>query len=319
MKMKVSIIGAGNVGGTLAYLIVQSGLADVVLYDISEGVPQGKALDISEAGPLWISSSSIIGTNDYAATAGSDIIVVTAGYPRKPGMSRDDLLLANAVIVTEAVRQASRLSPDAIFIIVTNPVDVMAQLSLKVSGFDSNRVIGMGGILDSARFRTFVAWEAGVSPRDVEALVMGGHGDQMVLMPRYTTVKGVPVTELFTKERVEALVKRTRDGGAEVVSLLKSGSAYFAPAAAIFHMVKAIISDEKRLFPCAAYLDGEYGMYDVYNGVPVIVGRKGIEKIVKLILNDSEMADFTRSVEETRSLLAKLGLETGNAVPATLQ
>jgi malate dehydrogenase len=316
MKMKVSIIGAGCVGGTLAYLIVQSELADVVIYDIAEGVPQGKALDISEAGPLWISSSSIIGTNDYAATAGSDIIVVTAGYPRKPGMSRDDLLLANAKVVSEVVSHTSILSPDAIFIIVTNPVDAMAQLSLQVSGFDRKRVIGMGGILDSARFRTFVAWEAGVSPRDVEALVMGGHGDQMVPMPRYTTIKGVPITELFTKERVEALVKRTRDGGAEVVALLKSGSAYYAPAAAIFHMVKAIISDEKRLLPCAAYLDGEYGMDDVYNGVPVVIGRKGIEKIVELMLNDSEMADFTRSVEATRSLLAKLGREAGEAMPA---
>ncbi len=318
MKMKVSIIGAGSVGGTLAYLIVQSELADVVLYDIAEGVPQGKALDISEAGPLWISSSSILGTNDYAATAGSDIIVVTAGFPRKPGMSRDDLLFANAKVVSEAVSHTSILSPNAIFIIVTNPVDVMAQLSLNVSGFDKNRVIGMGGILDSARFRTFVAWEVGVSPRDVEALVLGGHGDQMVPMPRYTTIKGVPVTELFSKERVEALVRRTRDGGAEVVSLLKNGSAYFAPAAAIFHMVKAIIFDEKRLLPCAAYLDGEYGMYDVYNGVPVVVGRKGIGKIVELSLTDSEMADFSKSVEATRSLLAKLGREAEETIPAAL-
>jgi malate dehydrogenase len=307
MKMKISIIGAGNVGGTLAYLIVQAELADVVLCDIAEGVPQGKALDISEAGPLWISSSSIIGTNNFAATAGSDIIIVTAGYPRKPGMSRDDLLIANAGIVTEAVTQTSLLSPNAILIIVTNPVDVMAQLSLKASGFDRTKVIGMGGILDSSRFRTFVSWEAGVSPRDIEALVMGGHGDQMLLMPRYTTVKGVPITELFTRERVDALVKRTREGGAEVVALLKSGSAYFAPAAAIFHMVKSIVSDEKRLLPCGAYLNGEYGMYDVYNGVPVILGRKGIDKIFEVKLNDSEIAELRKSVEETKSLLAKLG------------
>ncbi len=306
MKMKVSIIGAGNVGGTLAYLIIQSELANVVLFDISEGVPQGKALDISEAGPLWISSASIKGTNDYADTAGSDIVVVTAGYPRKPGMSRDDLLLANAAVVSEAVEKTSALSPHAVIIVVTNPVDVMAQLSLRVSGFERSRVIGMGGILDSSRFRTFVSWEAGVSPRDVEALVMGGHGDQMVPMPRFTTVKGVPITELFSKERIDALVKRTRDGGAEVIALLKNGSAYCAPAAAIFHMVKAIVFDEKRLLSCAAYLDGEYGMQDVYNGVPVVIGRRGIEKIIELRLDESETADFRRSVEATKSLFAKL-------------
>jgi malate dehydrogenase len=306
MQTKVSIIGAGNVGSSLAYLIIQAELAEVVLFDITEGVPQGRALDISEAGPLWISSASITGTNDYADTAGSDVIVVTAGFPRKPGMSRDDLMFANAAIVSSVVEQTAVLSPNAIFIIVTNPVDVMSQLSLKVCGFARERVIGMGGILDSARFRTFVAWEAGVSPRDVEALVLGSHGDGMVLMPRYTTVKGVPVTEMFTPERVDALVNRTRQGGAEIVSLLKSGSAYYAPAAAIFHMLKSIIIDEKRLLPCAAYLTGEYGMHDVYTGVPVILGRRGIMKIIEFKLNEQELAEFARAVVEIKTMVAKL-------------
>jgi len=308
MKTKISIIGAGNVGASLAYLVVQAELADVVLFDIADGVPQGKALDISEAGPLWISSSSIIGTNEYAPTAQSDIIVITAGFPRKPNMSRDDLLLANAKVVTEVVEQTAALSPNAVFIIVTNPVDAMAQLSLKISGFERERVVGMGGILDSARFRTFVAWEAGVSPRDVEALVLGGHGDQMVPMPRYTTVKGVSITELFTQERIDALVKRTRQAGAEIVSLLKIGSAFYAPAAAIFHMVKSVIVDEKRLLPCAAYLTGEYGVNGFYTGVPVVVGKRGIEKIIELKLNEQEKDDFGKSVDAVKYLITKLGL-----------
>ncbi len=317
MKMKISIIGAGNVGSTLAFLMVQAELSDVVLYDVVAGVPQGKALDIVEAAPLWISSSSVIGTNDFGDTAGSDILVVTAGFPRQPGMTREDLLVANAKVVSEAVGKASILSPSAIIIIVTNPVDVMTQLSLKVSGFDKKRVVGMGGILDSSRFRTFVAWEAGVSPRDVEALVMGGHGDQMVPMPRFTTVKGVPVTELFPKERIDALVQRTRDGGGEIVSLLKSGSAYYAPAAAIFHMIKAIVSDEKRLLSCAAYLEGEYGMHDIYIGVPVVLGRNGVEKIVEFKLNEIEKTDFSKSVDATRFLLEKLKNDNANAESLT--
>ncbi len=306
MQTRVSVIGAGNVGSSLAYLMIQAELADVVLFDIAEGVPQGKALDISEAGPLWISSASILGTNNFEDTAESDIIVVTAGLARKPDMSRDDLLLANARIVADIVERTAALSPNAIFIIVTNPVDVMAQLSLQVSGFKKNRVIGMGGILDSARFRTFVAWEAGVSPRDVEALVLGGHGDGMVLMPRFTTVKGVSVTEMFTPERVEQLVQRTKQGGAEIVALLKSGSAYYAPAAAIFHMIKSIVIDEKRLLPCSAYLTGEYGVTDVYNGVPVILGRNGVMKIIEFKLNDPEKAAFAKSAEAVKSMYAKL-------------
>jgi malate dehydrogenase len=306
MKTKVSIIGAGNVGSTLAYLLVQAELANIVLFDIVDGVPQGKALDISEAAPLWISSSAIAGTTDYAQTADSDIIVVTAGFPRKPHMTRDDLLLANAKVVTEAVQRTSVLSPNAIYVIVTNPVDAMAQFALRVSGFSRNKVIGMGGILDSARFRAFVAWEAGVSPRDVEALVLGGHGDQMVPMPRFTTVKGVSITEFFTKDRIEALVQRTKFAGAEIVSLLKTGSAYYAPAAAIFHMVKSIIQDENRVLPCGAYLEGEYGVSDVLTGVPVILGRQGIEKIIELKLTPEEKADFINSVDAVKALMKKL-------------
>lgn len=303
MKTKISIIGAGNIGGSLAHLIIQAELADVVLLDIDEGIAKGKALDISQAAPLWISSSSVTGTNDFAKTGGSDVIVITCGYPRKPGMSRDDLSMANSSVVADAAGKAARFSPDAIFIVVTNPMDAMAQLTMEVSGFDPSRVIGMGGILDSARFRTFVAWEAGVSPRDVEALVMGGHGDLMVPMPRFTTLKGIPITELFTKELIANLVHRTRQGGAEIVELLKSGSAYYAPAAAILHMVKSIAADEKRLVPCSAYLNGEYNVRDVYTGVPIILGRDGIEKIIELKLNAQELADFTKSVDAVKASL----------------
>lgn len=306
MKTKISIIGAGNIGGSLAHLIVQAELGHVVLLDVNEGVAKGKALDISQAGPLWISSSCVTGTGDFSDTADSDIVVITCGYPRKPGMSRDDLLIANTAVVSDAVRQSARVSPNAIFIVVTNPMDAMAQLAMEVSGFDPRRVIGMGGILDSARFRTFVAWETGVSPRDVEALVMGGHGDLMVPMPRFTTIKGVPITELFPEERISAIVQRTRQGGAEIVDLLKSGSAYYAPAAAILHMVKSIVSDEKRLLACSAYLSGQYGVHDVYTGVPIILGKDGIDKIIELKLNEQEQADFTKSVDAVKALVATM-------------
>jgi malate dehydrogenase len=308
MKKKVSVIGAGNVGASLAQMIVQSAIADVVLFDIADGIPQGKALDLSEACPLWGSSSSIIGTNDYSHTENSDVIVITAGFPRKPGMSRDDLLHANAKVVSEVTKNTSKISPGAVIIVVTNPMDVMAQVSMKVSGFDSERVMGMGGILDSARFRTFIAWELNVSPEDVEALVLGGHGDLMVPMPRFTTVKGVPITELISKERIEALVERTRHGGAEIVSLLKTGSAYYAPAAATYQMVKAVLFDEKRMLPCSAYLNGEYGKNGIYTGVPVKLGNDGVEKIIELGLNQQERADFERSVSAVRLLVEKLNL-----------
>jgi malate dehydrogenase len=306
MKKKVSVIGAGNVGATLAQLIVQSGLADVVIYDIVEGVPQGKALDLSQACPLWGSSSAVVGTNSFAETERSDVIVVTAGFPRKPGMSRDDLLSANAKVVSEVVSNTANLSPDAVFIIVTNPMDVMAQLSLKVSGCSTHRVIGMGGVLDSARFRTFIARELSVSPEDVEALVLGGHGDLMVPMPRYTTVKGISIPRLLSKDRIDALVQRTRHGGAEVVSLLKTGSAYYAPAAATMQMVRSVILDERRVLPCAACLNGEYGVSNVYAGVPVILGNAGVEKIIELELDAEEQKDFDKSVEAVRSLVEKL-------------
>jgi malate dehydrogenase len=308
MKKRVSVIGAGNVGASLAQMIVQHGIADVALFDIADGIPEGKALDLSEACPLWGSSSSIVGTNDYSHTADSDVIVITAGFPRKPGMSRDDLLNANAKVVSEVTEKTSQVSPNAVIIVVTNPMDVMAQASLKVSGFDANRVMGMGGILDSARFRTFVAWELNVSPEDVEALVLGGHGDLMVPMPRFTTVKGVPITELISGERIAALVERTRHGGAEIVALLKTGSAYYAPAAATYQMVKAVLFDEKRMLPCAAYLNGEYGAEGIYTGAPIIVGSGGVEKIIELDLNEQEKADFGKSTAAVKSLVEKLNL-----------
>jgi malate dehydrogenase len=303
MKEKVTIVGAGNVGATLAHILVQSGMANVVLFDVAEGVARGKALDLSEACPLWDSTATITGTNSYEETIYSDIIVVTAGYPRKPGMSRDDLFQANAKIITDVVENTAKVSPEAIIIIVTNPMDAMAQLSMGVSCFGSKRVVGMGGILDSARFRTFVAWELGVSTEDVEALVLGGHGDLMVPMPRFTTVKGIPIGDLIPEARIAALVERTRKGGEEVVSFLKTGSAHYAPAAALYQMVKAIIFDEKRVLSCSAYLTGEYGVKGVYTGVPVILGSRGVEKIIELPLNGEERESFDRSVNATLSLI----------------
>lgn len=306
MRKRVSIIGAGNVGASTAQLIAHDGIADVVLFDIAEGMPQGKALDIAEACPLWNSAVSVKGTNSYKDTAGSDIIVITAGIPRKPGMSRDDLLKTNAGVMKSVVAETAKLSPDAVVIVVTNPMDVMAYVAYKTSGCDPRKVFGMGGVLDSARFRTFISFELGVSPSDVEALVMGGHGDQMVPMPRYTTVKGVSITKVLPPEKVASLIERTRNGGAEIVSLLKTGSAYYAPAAAAYQMVRAILFDEKRILPCAAYLEGQYGVRDVYVGVPVVLGACGIEKVIELELNEEERADFDRSVSAVKELLAKI-------------
>ncbi len=306
MRKKVSIIGAGNVGASLAQLVAQSGLADVAIQDIMEGVPQGKALDLSQACPLWGASSAVVGSNDFAPTANSDVIVITAGFPRKPGMLREQLLAANAEVVSGVTKKAAELSPNAIIIVVTNPMDAMTYLSYKASGFNPSRVIGMGGVLDSARFRTFVAWEFSVAPKDVEALVLGGHGVAMVPMPRFTTVKGVPLTELLSKEKIDALIHRTREGGAEIVALLKTGSAFYAPAAATFEMVKAILLDEKRILPCSAYLNGEYGVKDVYNGVPAILGNGGVEKIIELKLNDKEMDEFQKSAQSVRAVIDEL-------------
>ena len=306
MRKKVSIIGAGNVGASTAQLIAYDGVADVVLFDIAEGIPQGKALDISEACPLYNSSVSVTGTNSYAYTADSDVVVITAGFPRKPGMSRDDLLHANADVIKSVTAETSKLSPESVIIVVTNPMDVMAQVAWKVSGFNHNKVIGMGGILDSARLRTFVSFELGISPNDVEALVMGGHGDQMVPMPRFATAKGVPLINLLSAEKIDDLIHRTRHGGAEIVDFLKTGSAYYAPAAATYQMVRAVIFDEKRIFPCAAYLNGQYGVHDTYVGAPVILWKDGVEKIIELGLNQQEKSDFERSVSAVRSLLSKI-------------
>lgn len=306
MKKKVSVIGAGNVGATTAQLIVQSGIADVVLYDIVEGMPQGKALDMAEACPLWNSSASIKGTNSYVDTAGSDIVVVTAGLARKPGMSRSDLLHANADIIRGVCTTIANHSPNSIIIIVTNPMDVMAHLAWKTTEFSCRRVMGMGGILDAARLTAFLAWELHVSPEDIEATVLGGHGDDMLPLPRFTTVKGVPLTELLTKKKIDVLIERTRNGGAEIVSFLKSGSAYYAPAASTFQMAKSILLDEKRLLPCAAFLNGEYGIKDIYMGVPVILGETGVEKIIEVKLTKEERAQFRKSSASVRKLVAKL-------------
>ncbi len=308
MRKKVSIIGAGNVGATTAQFVVQSGLADVVLFDIAEGIPQGKALDLAEACPLWNSSSTIKGTNNYSDTAGSDIVVIAAGFPRKPGMSRGDLLLANANVIRETCVNISKTSTNAIIIVVTNPMDIMAQLAWKTTEFSCKRVIGMGGILDAARLTAFLSWELDVSPEDVEALVLGGHGDEMVPLTRFTAVKGMPVTELLPKSGIESLIERTRKGGAEIVALLKTGSAYYAPAAATFQMIRSILLDEKRLFPCAAYLNGEYGFKDIYMGVPVILGKEGIEKIVEVKLTKEEKAQFRKSCTSVRKLIKKLSI-----------
>ena len=283
MRKKVSIIGAGNVGATTAQFVVQSGIADVVLFDIVEGFPQGKALDLAEACPLWNSPSKIKGTNTFSDTTDSDMVVITAGLARKPGMSRSDLLQANASIVKEACKEVANISQNAILIVVTNPMDVMAQLAWKTTEFSCKRVIGMGGILDSSRLTAFLSWELDISPEDVEAIVLGGHGDEMVPLSRFTTVKGIPITELLPKRKIDALIQRTRNGGAEIVALLKSGSAYYAPSASTFHMIKSILHDEKRLLPCAAFLNGEYGVKDIYMGVPAILGREGFEKIFEQI------------------------------------
>ncbi|MDA8079657.1 MAG: malate dehydrogenase [Nitrospiraceae bacterium] len=303
MKPKVTVIGAGNVGATTALMLSQAGIADVVLYDIAEGVPQGKALDITEATPLSGRSVSCRGTNSYDLTAGSDIIVITAGFPRKPGMSRDDLLHANTRVIREVVTCTAGLSPECIYIVVTNPMDVMTHIAWEACGFDYRRVLGMGGILDSARFRTFISMELGVSPADVNGMVLGGHGDLMVPLPNFTTVNGIPIAKLLSASRTSALIERTRNGGAEIVSLLKTGSAYYAPAASTVQMARAILLDEKRILPCAAYLTGEYGIQGVFVGVPVLLGRGGAEKILELPLTQDETTAFAASVEAVRAML----------------
>ncbi len=307
MREKVTIIGAGNVGATTAHWLMARNTCDVVLVDVVEGIPQGKALDLYEATPVAGASVKVVGEQDYAATAGSSVVVVTAGFARKPGMSRDDLLNMNNDVVTQVVKKAVAVSPDAIFIVVTNPVDVMTYVTWKASGLPAERVMGMAGVLDSARFRTFLAMELGVSPKDVVAFVMGGHGDQMVPLTRYSSVGGIPVESLISKERLDAIVKRTRTGGGEIVNLLKSGSAYFAPGASSAEMVEAVLGDQKRLLPVIAHLNGEYGEKDVYVGVPALIGRGGVEKIFEIEFTKEEAEAFRNSVQAVREPLSVLG------------
>lgn len=307
-RHKISIIGAGNVGATCAHWAAVKELGDVVLLDVIEGMPQGKALDLAQSGPVEDFDGIFLGTNDYKDTAGSDVIVITSGMARKPGMTREDLLEANKQIVTKVVSSCAEHSPGAILVVVTNPLDTMTYLAKQVSGFPKNRVLGQAGVLDSARFRTFVAMELGVSVEDVQALVMGGHGDTMVPLPRYCTVSGIPLRELMPEDRIQALIARTRDGGAEIVKLLKTGSAFYAPAASTIQMVEAILRDKKRILPCSAYLEGEYGLKDIYFGVPVKLGASGVEQVIELKLNADEMELVRISGEAVRKSIAELKL-----------
>lgn len=318
-RPKVTVIGAGNVGATTAQRIAEAGLADVVLVDIVEGLPQGKALDLAESAPILGHDCAISGTNDYAATAGSDIVVVTSGIARKPGMSRDDLLATNAGIVGGVVRAAAAVSPAAILIIVTNPLDAMCHVAADVSGFPRQRVIGMAGVLDTARFRTFMAAELGVSVASTQAFVLGGHGDSMVPLPRYSTVGGVPLTKLLPADRIEALVQRTRSGGAEIVKLLGTGSAFYAPAASVARMVGAVLGDRKEILPCAVRVEDEYGpaARGLFVGVPVKLGRGGVEEVVPIALTAEEQAAFDRSAEAVRELVQALAALTASSPPAS--
>ena len=307
-RPKVTVVGAGNVGATTAHLLALKGYCDVVLQDIVEGLPQGKALDLLEAGPVEGYDSQVIGTNGWDETANSDVIVITSGIARRPGMSRDDLLNTNAGIVKSVVENAVAKSPNAIIIVVTNPMDAMCHVALKTSGFPKQRVIGQGGVLDTARFRTFIAQETGVSVKEVEAFVLGGHGDTMVPLTRYTTVCGVPITEILPKERVDQIVQRTRDGGAEIVALLKQGSAFYAPGSAVVAMVDSILLDRKRVLPCATLLEGEFGVNGVYVGVPVKLGAKGIEQVIPLNLLEEERAALHKSAAAVQELVEVMKL-----------
>ena len=305
-RAKISIIGAGNVGASAAHWAAAAELGDVVLVDIVEGLAAGKALDLSQAGPIERFDAKISGTSEYADTADSDIVIITAGLPRKPGMSRDDLLAKNVAIVGDVTKQVARYSPRAILIIVANPLDAMVYAAHKVCGFETKRVMGMAGILDISRFRAFIAAELNVSVEDINALLLGGHGDDMVPLVRYTSVAGIPLTELLNAEKIEALVDRTRKGGAEIVSLLKSGSAYYAPSAAAVQMAEAIIKDKKRILPCAAYCDKEYGVGGYFVGVPAVLGAEGVERIIELKLTDEERRLFDASVEHVKQLAAQV-------------
>jgi len=306
MKNKVTVVGAGNVGATVAQRIAEKELADVVVIDIVDGLPQGKALDLTEAAPVEKHDARIIGTNRYEDSAGSDIVIITAGIPRKPGMSRDDLISTNAGIMKNVTEQVAKQSPDAVLIIVSNPLDAMCHVAYDTSGFSKTKVVGMAGVLDSARFRAFIAMELNVSVENTHAFVLGGHGDTMVPLPRYSTVAGIPITELLTRDRIDALIERTAKGGAEIVSLLKTGSAYYAPSAAAVEMAEAILKDKKKILPCAAYLEGEYGFNDLFIGVPVKLGTNGVEEIIEINLTDDEKAALQKSATAVQELKDKI-------------
>ncbi len=307
-KAKISLVGGGNIGGVLTLIAAQKELGDLVLYDVVEGMPQGKALDISHATPLVDTDTRILGTNDYADTADSDLYIVTAGFPRKPGMSRDDLLAANLEIIKDVSKNIKKYSPNSMVIIVSNPLDVMVWSFKELTGFPRERVVGMAGILDSARFRYFVAERLGVSVQDVVALVLGGHGPTMVPLPRYCSVSGIPLTKLMDQATIDAIVKRVQEAGTEIVGLLKTGSAYFSPAQAAIEMAESIVRDQKRVLPCAAYLEGEYGVSGIYMGVPIQLGASGMEKIIELDLDSDEQAALKKSVEHVRKVIAEVKL-----------
>jgi len=308
MRKKVTVVGAGMVGGTTAHRLADMELCDVVLIDIIEGLPQGKGLDLAESAPVVGYDSRVTGTNDYKDTANSDIVVITAGIARKPGMSRDDLLKTNHNIVKETTEKVVKYSPNSILIVVSNPLDAMTQTAYKVSGFSKNRVIGMAGVLDSARMRTFIAQELDVSVENVTAFVLGGHGDTMVPLPRYSTVAGIPLPDLLPKEKIDAIVKRTAQGGAEIVALLKTGSAFYAPAASIAEMVEAILKDKKKILPCAVYLEGEYGIRGLFVGVPAKLGARGIEQIIEIKLTPEENAALQKSAAAVKELVEIIGV-----------
>ena len=305
-RKKITVVGAGHVGAHCALWAATKELGDIVLVDIAEGLPQGVALDMAETGPVECFDVNIKGTNSYEDTAGSDVVIITAGLARKPGMSRDDLLNTNAGIIKGITREIARYSPDSIIIMVTNPLDAMVYVAKEASGFPKNRVMGMAGVLDSARMRTFIAMELGVSVEDVTAFVLGGHGDTMVPLPRYSTVAGIPITELMPSERIKAINERTKKGGGEIVALLKTGSAYYAPSASAVEMAEAIIRDKKRILPCAAYLEGEYGIDGYYMGVPVLLGRGGVEKVIEIELTDDEKKQLEHSLEDVKQNVEKL-------------
>jgi malate dehydrogenase len=308
MRKKVTVIGSGNVGATVAQRLVDKQMADVVLVDILEGVPQGKSLDMQEAGPIEGYDVRVAGANDYSGTSNSDVIVMTAGLARQPGMSRDDLLRKNHEVVKSAIGEAAQVSPNAIIIVVSNPLDAMAQTAFKVSGFPKQRVLGMAGVLDTARYRAFIAEALNVSVQNVHGFVLGGHGDTMVPVPRYTTVAGIPVTDLLPKDKLDAIITRTRNGGAEIVNLLKKGSAYYAPSAAVVEMIDAVFNDRKKIMPCAAYLEGEYGINGLFVGVPVKLGARGIEQIIEIKLTAEERSALQKSADAVKPLVSAIGV-----------